>query len=126
MQEGVIRMPKLSGDVYPWFTGSDEVIARLEREEELCCSLWEKVIRSPFFMGLEFLMWNHQKLVLTKAIQPSAYNWRISYFDDYGAVCHSEFGYQEKYDRSFKSMVRYLATQVPGSGEVKILVGGAG
>ena len=124
MQEGVIRLPKLRSDPYKWFTSSDEVIERMEKKEAICCKQWEKIIRSPFFMAMEFQLWNKHKIVLSKTIQPSDYNWRISYFDDYGAICHTEYGYREKYDHSFDSMIRYLATQVPDSGEVKVIVGG--
>lgn len=118
-----VALPTIIPDPYAWFNASDEQLEEFEKIDNEKLDRWKSVILSPFFRALQFIKANGNTIILSPSTEPDQYDWRISYFDDRGAIMHEEFSYSEKNDKdhSFLSMLRSLAVMLPENEPVEII-----
>lgn len=118
LRRQLIPMPK-NADI---FDSDDEEFARLQAREKEVLSGWRGLIDSPETCALQFRKWNGHLVVASRSTEPDRYAWRLSYFDDQGAIMHEEFHRDEsrEHGRTIHDMLMSMACQVNADGLVEV------
>lgn len=118
LRRQLIPMPK-NADI---FDSDDEEFARLQAREKEVLSGWRGLIDSPGTYALQFQKWNGHLVVASRSTEPDRYTWRLSYFDDQGAIMHEEFHPDESREcgRTIQDMLMSMACQVNADGLVEV------